>query len=73
MKSGPQGEPVEGWEIRLDYSTGPRADVSPQLYAVLKQADGRTPLSELGLTRDLHAELYNLWQERFFTLTPIGR
>nr|QGJ79652.1 Carbamoyltransferase [Amycolatopsis sp. CP2808] len=73
VRSGPQGEPVTGSEIRLDYSTGPRADVSPRLYAVLKQVDGPTPLSELGLTQDLHAELYTLWQERFFTLTPIGR
>ncbi|MFC3456292.1 carbamoyltransferase family protein [Amycolatopsis speibonae] len=70
VKSGPQGV---GREIRLDYSTGPRSDVSPRLYAVLQQADGRTPLGELGLTEDLHAELYALWQDRFFTLTPIGR
>ncbi|ANN21701.1 carbamoyltransferase [Amycolatopsis orientalis] len=57
-------------EIFLDYATGPRASVSPELFAVLEKADGKTTLGELGLTQDLHAELYALWQERFFTLTP---
>nr|QGJ79653.1 Carbamoyltransferase [Amycolatopsis sp. CP2808] len=57
-------------EIFLAYSTGPRASVSPRLFAVLEKTDGRTTLGKLGLTEDLHAELYALWQERFFTLTP---
>ncbi|MFC3456294.1 carbamoyltransferase C-terminal domain-containing protein, partial [Amycolatopsis speibonae] len=57
-------------EIFLDYSTGPRASVSSDLFAVVEKADGRTTLGELGLTEDLHAELYALWQDRFFTLTP---
>lgn len=59
-------------EIFLDYSTGPNSEVSPQLYALLEKVDGVSPLVALGgsLSKALREELYRLWADRFFTLTP---
>jgi decarbamoylnovobiocin carbamoyltransferase/7-O-carbamoyltransferase len=62
-------------EIYLDYATGPRAEVSPTLFALLEAADGSRTLSSLGsisggLSEELRKDLYTLWQERFFTLRP---
>ncbi|MGH7746608.1 MAG: carbamoyltransferase C-terminal domain-containing protein [Candidatus Dormibacteria bacterium] len=59
-------------EIVLDYSTGPSSEVSPQLYALLEKVDGINPLIALGgdLPETLREELFRLWADRFFTLTP---
>ncbi|WP_316528326.1 carbamoyltransferase family protein [Kitasatospora brasiliensis] len=63
-------------EILLDYATGPRAEVSPELFALLERADGRQTVGALaraaaaGLTDRTRAELHALWQRRFFTLAP---
>jgi hypothetical protein len=38
------------------------------MHTLLRTADGR-PLS--GLSEPLHDELWALWQQRFFTLSPI--
>lgn len=68
------GENVVSHEIVLDYATGPRAPVSPELFMLLERADGRHTLGSLasatgGLTEQIRSELYALWQQRFFTLT----
>jgi predicted NodU family carbamoyl transferase len=75
LKITPAGERAVTREIYLDYSTGPRAEVSPELFTVLERVDGRSTLGSLaevdgGLSEDMRSELYSLWQERFFTLTP---
>jgi decarbamoylnovobiocin carbamoyltransferase/7-O-carbamoyltransferase len=61
-------------EIYLDRHNGPRARISVELYELLAQADSVTPLGQLaaGLSAQLKDELYELWQERFFILTPAG-
>jgi hypothetical protein len=59
-------------EIYLDYRPGRRMELSAQTYAILEQADGKTPVCELAadLTDDLRTELADLWQNRLITLTP---
>jgi predicted NodU family carbamoyl transferase len=64
---------VNVYEIYLDYATGPRTTVSAPLHALLRQADGKKTLATLNggrLSAELRSELYGLWRERFFTLTP---
>ena len=59
-------------EIYHDYRLGRRMEVSPETYAILELADGKTPACELGaeLTADVQAELADLWQNRLITMTP---
>ncbi|UJW36740.1 carbamoyltransferase [Saccharothrix sp. AJ9571] len=62
-------------EIHLEYSGGPVAPISAQLYQLLATADGSTTLGALaeaaGADPDgVREELYDLWQQRFLTLTP---
>jgi predicted NodU family carbamoyl transferase len=66
------GERIVVHEIFLDYSTGPSSEVSPQLYALLEKVDGVSPLIafEGSLSEALREELFRLWADRFFTLTP---
>ncbi len=66
------GERIVVHEIFLDYSTGPSSEVSPQVYALLAKVDGVSPLAAFGgsLSDALREELFRLWAERFFTLTP---
>ncbi|MFI0366584.1 carbamoyltransferase [Actinomadura sp. 1N219] len=72
----PAGLPQVIREIYLDYSTGPRAEVSADLFALLENADGTTTLAGLAsrrgvaLTDQIKTELMTLWQTRFFTLRP---
>jgi len=67
------GERTVVHRILLDYSTGPSAEVSSQLYALLEKVDGVSPLIALGgsLSKALREELFRLWADRFFTLTPM--
>ncbi|MBO1413380.1 carbamoyltransferase C-terminal domain-containing protein [Streptomyces sp. FH025] len=69
------GEHAVAHEISLDHATGPRAPVSPELFALLERADGTRTVGSLGratvpLTERTGLELHALWQQRFFTLTP---
>jgi decarbamoylnovobiocin carbamoyltransferase/7-O-carbamoyltransferase len=66
------GEPEVSHEIFLDYATGSRAAISAEVYRLLSRADGVRPLAGLGveLTPPVRAELFALWQDRLFTLTP---
>jgi decarbamoylnovobiocin carbamoyltransferase/7-O-carbamoyltransferase len=59
-------------EVYLDYSFGPSATPSPEVFAVLSAVDGESTLGALAgeLTDDVRAELYSLWQRRFFSLAP---
>jgi predicted NodU family carbamoyl transferase len=61
------------YEIYLDYARGDRAEISPELYAVLEIADGAQTVGSLakviGGLDEIRHELYALWQRRFFTLT----
>ncbi|MGH3772676.1 MAG: carbamoyltransferase family protein [Pseudonocardiaceae bacterium] len=75
IKVAPSGERVISHEIYLDYSTGPCAAVSRELFALLERVDGVSALGSLaaidgGLSEKIRMELYTLWQERFFVLTP---
>ncbi|MGH3915546.1 MAG: carbamoyltransferase family protein [Pseudonocardiaceae bacterium] len=75
LKITPAGERVVTREIYFDYSTGSRAEVSPELFTVLERVDGKSSLGSLaqtdgGLNENMITELYDLWQERYFTLTP---
>ncbi len=75
MKIAPSGERVTSHEIYLDYSAGPRAAVSQELFTLLEKVDGVSTLSSLatidgGLSEKIRMELYDLWQERFFVLAP---
>ncbi|WP_346012099.1 carbamoyltransferase C-terminal domain-containing protein [Streptomyces sp. SID3343] len=74
-RAGRAGENVVSHEIVLDYAGGPRAAVSPELFALLEQADGVRTLGSLasgtgGTTQRMRSELHGLWQQRFFTLAP---
>ncbi|GAA1959263.1 carbamoyltransferase family protein [Amycolatopsis minnesotensis] len=66
------GERRTWHEIALDYSTGPRASVSPELYALLEKTDGASSFAELGgaLSDAVRQEIFALWAERYFTLSP---
>ena len=68
------GEPGSRHEIYLEYGeSAPRAEVSPELFAVLAGVDGKSTLRSLAggtLTDSLRKELLQLWQERFFGLRP---
>lgn len=62
-------------ELFLDYSGGPRVEISSAAFALLEPTDGRRTLRSLagttgGLGQDLRHELYALWQQRLFVLTP---
>lgn len=62
-------------ELYLDYSAGPRAEISSAVFALLEPADGRRTLKSLasavgGLSQELRHELYALWQQRLFVLRP---
>jgi decarbamoylnovobiocin carbamoyltransferase/7-O-carbamoyltransferase len=75
MKTTPSGERVISYTIYLDYSTGPSAVVSQELFALLERVDGVSTLSSLaaidgGLSDKIKIELSALWRERFFVLTP---
>ncbi|MFI9813849.1 carbamoyltransferase family protein [Saccharothrix variisporea] len=65
------GDEVRG-EVYLDYSSGPSEMPSPEVFALLSAVDGESTLGALAgdLTDEMRAELYSLWQRRFFTLTP---
>lgn len=64
-------------EIFLDYPNGPRAEVSPAMFALLAAADGSGTLESIaeeigGLSTETAREVYNLWQGRYFVLYPPG-
>jgi decarbamoylnovobiocin carbamoyltransferase/7-O-carbamoyltransferase len=74
-KFAPSGQHVITHEIYLDYSAGPSAIVSQELFALLERVDGVSTLSSLaaidgGLSDKIRIELSALWRERFFVLTP---
>lgn len=73
-RTRPDGSRQVTHEIYLDYTNGPRADISPEAYALLEAADGIQTVESLagdtGLEEKLGKELYELWQTRFFTLRP---
>ncbi|WP_235619332.1 carbamoyltransferase [Embleya scabrispora] len=72
-KATSSGGSVVFHEIVLDYATGPRAAVSPEMFALLERADGVATFAALAAgtsTEPLRTELYALWQRRFFSLTP---
>ncbi|MFC4565585.1 carbamoyltransferase [Nocardiopsis mangrovi] len=60
-------------EIHLDYSTGPRARVSPEVFDLLEHADPARPIAGPGGDPGpaVMAELFELWQRRFFELRPL--
>ncbi len=72
------GKPAAGpavHEIALDYSGGPTAPVSPELYALLGSVDGVSTVGDLvkvagGVPDGVLGELHELWRLRFITLTP---
>jgi predicted NodU family carbamoyl transferase len=76
VRRGQHGEAGAGsivHEIFLDYNNGPKMNLSAEMYRILSQVDGVTPVGGLDacLTDDLKAELYEIWQGRFVTMTPM--
>ncbi|GLU50345.1 carbamoyltransferase family protein [Nocardiopsis ansamitocini] len=69
----PAGQRVTTHEIFLDYSTGPRAEVSAALFSLLTEVDDTRSLAaqSVALTDGLKSELFDLWQQRFFELRPL--
>jgi decarbamoylnovobiocin carbamoyltransferase/7-O-carbamoyltransferase len=59
-------------EIYLDYSFGPSETPSPEVFDLLAAVDGESTIASLAgeLTDQMRAELYSLWQRRFFVLAP---
>ncbi|GAA3089236.1 hypothetical protein GCM10020001_000230 [Nonomuraea salmonea] len=74
VRTTPAGHRDVVHEIFLDYTNGPRAEISPAAFAVLEAADGKRTLESLagdaGVSDDLRKELHLLWQGRFFVLAP---
>ena len=72
------GEREVRHEIYLDYTTGPRATVSAELFELLEAADGGTTLAALAqrtgrpLTDEVRQELHDVWQARFVVLEPLS-
>ncbi len=62
-------------ELYLDYSDGPRAEISSAMFALMEATDGRRTVKSLadtvgGLSQNLRRQLYALWQQRLFVLRP---
>jgi 7-O-carbamoyltransferase len=59
-------------EVYLNYTNGPRAEVSAAVFDLLRAADGTSDVATLAgpLTDETRAELFALWQRRFFALVP---
>jgi decarbamoylnovobiocin carbamoyltransferase/7-O-carbamoyltransferase len=73
----PAGTREDVHEIYLDHTNGPRAEISPAVFALLEASDGIQTLRSLAisqsdLTDETRSELYRLWQDRFFVLKPKG-
>jgi predicted NodU family carbamoyl transferase len=62
------------YEIFLDHPNGPLAQLSPTVFALLETADGVRSVQSLagpaGVSDEMRRDLYDLWQQRFFTLRP---
>jgi decarbamoylnovobiocin carbamoyltransferase/7-O-carbamoyltransferase len=64
-------------EVYLDYTDGSHAQISQAVFDLLRVADGTRTVAELvsaggtgPLTGEVRAELFALWQRRFFALVP---
>lgn len=59
-------------EIYHEYRIGPRREISAAMYDILRHVDGVSQVRALDarLTDDLRAELQEIWQGRFITMTP---
>ncbi|MCL6731507.1 carbamoyltransferase C-terminal domain-containing protein [Streptomyces neyagawaensis] len=62
-------------EISLDYAGAPVTKVSEELFTLLSVVDGVRTVGELakeaGVVPDeVRAELYEIWQQRYLTITP---
>jgi carbamoyltransferase len=74
-------EPSKIYEIKDNIDDGYRSKLSPEVFHILNQADGKTTLGELmeksGATEDetkkkILAEIIDLWAKRFIRLNPAG-
>lgn len=58
-------------EIYFSYTKGPKAELSPEAFTALLNADGMRTLKQLGLhQRALVNEILDLWERRFLRLIP---
>jgi predicted NodU family carbamoyl transferase len=63
-------------EIYLDYTAGPRTEISSTVFELLRPTNGLLTIRSLassvqgGLSQDVRRELYALWQQRLFVLRP---
>ncbi|MEV4582876.1 carbamoyltransferase C-terminal domain-containing protein [Nonomuraea jabiensis] len=77
VRTTPTGHRDVVHEIFLEYTNGPRAEISPLAFGLLEAADGIRTVESLaghaGVSDDLRKELNLLWQGRFFTLHPASR
>jgi predicted NodU family carbamoyl transferase len=61
------------WFVSFAHSSGTERDVDPETYEVLKRADGRTSLRELGVRSDgtqIVHDVSDLWSGRYVALLP---
>lgn len=77
VRADRSGNPATTYEVSLDHWAGDRAGISPDAFAVLRHANGRSTLAALatpvgGLSPMIRRELHELWGRRFFALTPPG-
>jgi len=71
-------KPDSDYSIANNFQNGYSAELSPQVFHVLTQADGKRPLAELmnaaGVAESEAsiAEILDLWGQRFIRLRPDG-
>jgi carbamoyltransferase len=74
-------EPSKIYEIKDNIDDGYRSKLSPEVFHILNQADGKTTVGELmqksGATEDetkkkILSEIIDLWGKRFIRLNPAG-
>jgi predicted NodU family carbamoyl transferase len=59
-------------QVYLDYPGGPELTVRPDTYDLVRRLDGTTRIGELAgpLAPEVAAELHELWNLRYFTVSP---
>jgi carbamoyltransferase len=74
-------EPARIYEIKNNFDNGYQSKLSPRVFDILNQADGKTTLGDLmektGATgeetrKKIIEEIIELWGKRFITLNPAG-
>ena len=74
-------EPAKLYEIKNNFDNGYQSKLSPEVFHILNQADGKTSLDDLMIKTNIStdenkkkvmAEILDLWGKRFIILNPAG-